>query len=418
MFRKTWLNLCRYRFKPNTLSNLPLEQNIASNPSSSIVLNRLIESSPSRCYCVKTDDLGTHPDPNQLISSQYEIQECHDNSPSTADSTIKYTTYKDRCVRKITEAFKFSDIEALHLYEKYPYLFHENICDTMKRIDILKDDGISEQSIFKSIEILELDDGEIKHKLHELTACGFNEEHKSDTFALLTLEARYFRKVTCIFKAERDKIPEGNRLIHFSNIFQCSLAETVDLSLKYRYLLNRSFNDLTTLFKHLLDYGISRQSIRNNLWFTSRTLKTIKKLINASRTNSDLSSEIDRKDLIFLQKLKNKEKHEQKLLKPDQTKEEYLAEKLQIDVKLLKYLMSQYSRTFNQDLKHLTTVIDFLYSRGYSNVQICTNVTILNKDIDLLKNRLEESKKTGWDKLPLSILNNVEKKFKKYLEIR
>lgn len=239
----------------------------------------------------------------------------------------------------------------------------------------------------------------------------------NDYVPLIRNSSTQIAKINKIFRAEKDSVPGGNRILYFAEKIG------VEPMIVSKYFSSRMFMfeiGLDQLYENLdvmLEYEVSPLSILNDLWGFKYLPKSIRARLERCKSGDkeNLKPWVIRCREIILERSLELTKESKDLL-AGKSLVEYLAEQLGYDVESMQTIVLKHQQILTVRPKRAKEILDYLMKEeGYKPYEIANVIRILCHSLNTTKERLNELKSHGCRPSSLVVVCKSKNEYQKFL---
>lgn len=207
------------------------------------------------------------------------------------------------------------------------------------------------------------------------------------------------------------------RVKSLSSVLKCNETTAYGLLLKFPFLEKANMEIVNSKVTVLLEAGIDKDELMNDMWILSYSLNKLKeqiKLVQNMNCYPIKPWHLRCSEVVFHRLSQNKENN-RLALSPYQSVTDYICKRLGLTEIQVQLFASKHPPVMRVKVAKLKEVIDFLYSEGFTSQQIFNTPRILCHSLKTIKARLHQLKAINYKPYSLFILCKSNNKFNDFI---
>uniref|UniRef100_A0A2S2PSK2 Transcription termination factor, mitochondrial n=1 Tax=Schizaphis graminum TaxID=13262 RepID=A0A2S2PSK2_SCHGA len=223
----------------------------------------------------------------------------------------------------------------------------------------------------------------------------WNPKKMDDLFVLLQMPMTKLVYLTKKTHLESKIVPHGNRVYYFASTFEKNPQEVCYHLMHYKFLFTRDFITLNHIYHILIENSVNKNDIWKDTWIFMYSIDQINHRISLSKkANLPIKPWMLRcKPEVFERTIEIKQEN-RVVLNKDSTAQ-YLAKRLKVPEKTIRYISSKYPTTLRVSPTKLKEILDFLLKEGFRSTHILSTPRVFTHSISTLQERLTELRDLG-----------------------
>ncbi|NP_001280396.1 uncharacterized protein LOC100165527 [Acyrthosiphon pisum] len=234
----------------------------------------------------------------------------------------------------------------------------------------------------------------------------WNPKKMDDLFVLLQMPMTKLVYLTKKTHLESTIVPHGNRVYYFASTFEKNPQEVCYHLMHYKFLFTRNFTTLHHIYQILIENNVDKNDIWKDTWIFMYSIDQIKHRISLTKTaNLTIKPWMLRCKTEVYERTVEIKQENRVVLNKDSTAQ-YLAKRLKVPEKTIRYISSKYPTTLRVSPTKLKEILDFLLKEGYRPSHILSTPRVFTHSIFTLQERLTELRDLGGEPTLTALCKN------------
>ena len=240
----------------------------------------------------------------------------------------------------------------------------------------------------------------------------------NDFIPLIQVSTRDLAKVQKRILKEKNQIPEGNRIYYFSKRLDVEPIVVSKHFATHLFIFDVPIDQLVENLNVMFEYKISPDNILCDLWAFNYLPKLVRSRLERSKKSGlgelklwmiRCTEEIlERSVTLSLERKGILGKH---------TAIEYIARRLEFDIKTMKFILSNRSKVTTVHAAKVKAMLDYLLNdEKFAPFQVASVIVILFHSLEKIKTRINELKELGHRPTSLNTVCFSQRNYDKFLK--